>query len=269
MPALGRLRSSGQAPRPENLLLSDALTTDLRESRSSSRIGMTTAAVASAIGFAVLASRLEFDEPTAFDRRVRRHARRHAFDAARVGLKPLFPIGLPGGYITIAYATAHWIHRRQRHGSRAIITAAWLGWVVHRAVKLGYYRERPPKPRARRRTDSYPSGHTTGATALAVATALVLGRDKLISARRAAAIALGAPALMGAYRVVADDHWATDVIGGWLLGAAVGISCYAALGEQRRRVPRVVRSKGVITELESTSRRPRRRGRRERQSFSA
>ena len=28
---------------------------------------------------------------------------------------------------------------------------------------------------------------------------------------------------MGAYRVLADDHWATDVVGGWLVGAAIGL----------------------------------------------
>ena len=235
---------------------------------SSAVIGVP-ASLASAIGFALLGARLEFDEPTDFDRRVRRMSQRSELDAMRIALKPLFPLGLPGGYITIAYATARWIHRRRRRGSSAIVTAAWLGWLVHRGVKLVYFRARPPKPRVRRRVDSYPSGHTTGTTAFAAATALVLRREGLISQGSAAAVGLGAPALMGAYRVLADDHWATDVIGGWLLGTAIGVTCYAALGERSRRAPRVVRSKSAIREMESTSRQSRRRGRRERQSFSA
>ena len=236
----------------------------------SPRIRLTTgAAVASIFGFAFLGSRLEFDEPTELDRRARRFAQRPMFDGARLVLEPMFPIGLPGGYITIAYATARWIRRRKGRGASAIITAAWLGWLVHRGVKLVYFRTRPPKPRVRRRVDSYPSGHTTGTTALAVAAALVLRRDERISPGRSVLMALGAPALMGAYRVVADDHWATDVIGGWLLGSAIGISCYAALGDESRRAPRVVRSNRVTTEMESTSTRPRRRGRRGRRSSSA
>jgi membrane-associated phospholipid phosphatase len=220
-----------------------------------------TSALASAIGFALLGSRLEFDEPTPFDRRVRRLAQHPALDPARVALKPLYPVGLPGGYITIAYATRWWLRRRDKHGASAITTAAWFGWLVHRAVKLGYFRERPPRRGARPRTDSYPSGHTTGATSLAVATALVLERNGLISRKRAAALALTAPALMGAYRVIADDHWATDVVGGWLLGTTVGLTCYAALGKQSRRAPRVIRADSSIREFESSSRRSPRRAR--------
>ena len=215
----------------------------MTEERSFSAIIGVPASLASAIGFAVLGGQLEFDEPTGFDHRVRRLAQGRELDAARIALKPLFPVGLPGGYITIAYATARWIHRRQRHGSPAIVTAAWLGWLVHRAVKGVYFRARPPKPRVRRRVDSYPSGHTTGTTSFAVAAALVLRREGLISPRVAAAVGLGAPVLMGAHRVLADDHWMTDVIGGWLLGTAIGVTCYAALGEKTRRAPRVVRSK--------------------------
>ena len=236
---------------------------DASRLRMTPRAGMTAAAVISALGFAFLGGELEFDRPTKVDERVRRFARRPELDAARVALSPLFPLGLPGGYITVAYATARWMRRRRRHGSPAIVTAAWLGWIIHRAIKLGYFRERPRKAGARRRTDSYPSGHTTGTTSLAVATALVLRREKVFSPGVASVVAIAPPALMGAYRVIADDHWATDVIGGWLLGSAIGISCYAALDERSRRAPRVVRSDRTAMEMESTSRRSRRRGRRE------
>jgi membrane-associated phospholipid phosphatase len=205
----------------------------------------------------MLGSQLEFDRPTALDRRVRRVAQQRSLDGLRVALKPMFPLGLPVGYITIAYATARWIHREQKHGARAIITSAWLGWLVHRAIKLGYFRERPRRPGARRRTDSYPSGHTTGATALGVATALVLQNENLISRKRASIIAVGAPAMMGTYRVIADDHWTTDVLGGWLLGASIGLTCYAALGKQSRRAPRVIRPESSAMEVESNAKRPR------------
>jgi undecaprenyl-diphosphatase len=185
-------------------------------------------AVGAATGFALLARALEFDRPTSIDRRTRRVARRHSMDGARLVLAPLFPIGLPGTYITIAHATSYWLHRRRKRGGPAIVSAAWLGWLVHRAIKLGYRRERPLRPDVRRRTDSYPSGHTTGTTALAVTMAEVLRRQGVISARHAAALAIGAPALMGAYRVIADDHWATDVIGGWMLGGAIALACISS-----------------------------------------
>ncbi len=185
--------------------------------------------------------------PTDFDKRVRRVVQRPELDGIRSLMTPLFPLGLPGGYITMAYATAHWLRRRGRRGGPAIVTAAWLGWLVHRAVKVGYRRERPLRPEVRRRTDSFPSGHTTGTTALASTAAIVLHRERLISTPAAIAIGVGAPAIMGAYRVIADDHWATDVFGGWMLGAAIGLACNAA-----------------VREAESTSRFARPRVRRER-----
>ena len=102
-------------------------------------------------------------------------------------------------------------------------------------------------------TDSYPSGHTTGVTAVALTTAYVLGRQGVISKRRAIALAAAAPAIMGVYRVLDDEHWTTDVFGGWLLGGAVALACNAILADSlgveratapapnRPRVPRRVR----------------------------
>ena len=193
---------------------------------------MPAAAIAAVSATALLARQLDFDDAGAVDRRVRHLAQSPAMDSARFALWPLFPLGLPGGYLTIAYATARWLHRRRRGGGPRIVTAAWLGWLVHRAVKLGYRRERPRRADKRRRTDSFPSGHTTGTTALALTTAYVLYDQRLVSARRAAVIAVGGPLAMGAYRVIADDHWMTDVVGGWMLGAAIALSCGATLAER-------------------------------------
>lgn len=109
------------------------------------------------------------------------------------------------------------------------MTAAWAGWLVHRGVKLVFVRERPRQRGKRRRVDSYPSGHTTGTTALAVAAARVLARQGLLSRLRGALIGVGAPAVMGIYRIIDDEHWATDVLGGWLLGSSIALTCDALL----------------------------------------
>ena len=187
------------------------------------------------MAFAALARALDVDRPSVLDRRARRLAQSESLDLARSILSPLFPLGLPGGLITIGYATSIWLRRNHRSSGRAVVTAVWLGWILHRAVKLRYRRDRPAKPGVRRRTDSFPSGHTTGTTALALTAAYVLRREGLISSRRAGTIAIGAPMVMGAYRVIADDHWATDVIGGWLLGGAIALACCATLAAPSRR----------------------------------
>jgi undecaprenyl-diphosphatase len=184
----------------------------------------------------------------ALDVRVRRLARTRAGRAAGKALTPLFPIGLPGGYLLIAYATARWLRRRGHSGAGSIVTSAWLGWLVHRAVKVALIRRRPARRGHRARFDSFPSGHTTGATALALTTAIILNRERMLSPRSAAALAIGAPLLMGAYRVVADDHWATDVVGGWALGSAIALASVRDLSKSRRVRRRVRRAARMFAE---------------------
>jgi membrane-associated phospholipid phosphatase len=208
---------------------------------------LATSAAAAAV---LLARALPFDDPPVVDRRIRRAAQAPALRPVKSAMRPLFPIGLPGGYITIAYMLARSLRRKRRAGGPAIVTSAWAGWLVHRAIKLVYQRERPRRRGRRRRIESYPSGHTTGTTALSVTAARVLAREGLLSRNASLALAALPPVVMGAYRVLADDHWATDVVGGWLTGAAIGLTCDAAFGEAqspkalealRRRGPRRVR----------------------------
>jgi membrane-associated phospholipid phosphatase len=171
------------------------------------------------------------DEPTTIDHWVRRHVSIPGKRRVSPYLAPLFPLGLPGGYIAIAYFLARSLRRRRRAGGPAIVTAAWTGWLVHRGLKLVFVRERPRTRGRRRRVDSYPSGHTAGTTALAVCVARILARDGLVSPRQASLVGIGAPLAMGLYRVIDDEHWATDVLGGWLLGASVALTCDALLSE--------------------------------------
>jgi undecaprenyl-diphosphatase len=177
--------------------------------------------IAAASGMLLLAVAIEFDEPPRLDLRVRRVARSPRLRPVATLLRPLFPVGLPGGYITIAHLVERHVARRTGRAAPEIPLSAWAGWLVHRGFKVFYRRVRPPRPGAPRRTDSYPSGHTTGATALALTMAHVLARRRLLSTRAALALGVLPPVVMGAYRVLADDHWATDVMGGWLLGGAI------------------------------------------------
>jgi undecaprenyl-diphosphatase len=158
------------------------------------------------------------ERATAIDHIARRVA--HRATRARAATAPLFVLGLPGAYIPIAYATALWVQRRRGRGGPAIVAAAWLGWLAHRAAKVVFVRVRPST--ARRRTDSYPSGHTMGVTALAAVIGHVVSREGLLSRRAALTLAATVSVAMGAHRVLADDHWITDVVGGWLFGAAIG-----------------------------------------------
>lgn len=140
---------------------------------------------------------------------------------------PLYPLGLPGVLIPAAHLIALRLRRQRLPGGTAIVASAWLGWLSHRAIKLSYARQRPKRRGVALRTDSYPSGHTNDVTAVALTMARVLERDGILSRRDARLLAIGAPAIMGAYRLIDDEHWITDVVGGWLLGAAIAYACTA------------------------------------------
>lgn len=188
----------------------------------------------------VLARRAATPRPTAVDRAARRFANRRRTPALSAILAPLDPLGYPAAYIPVAHLGARWLRRRGVSHDEALVLGAWAAWLGHRAAKLAYTRERPPRGVRIKgpKRDSFPSGHTTGATAFALTAARVLAAHGLLTRGEAIALGVGAPIVMGASRVYEDVHWATDVAGGWLLGAAVACSLGALLDFQdAERVP--------------------------------
>lgn len=181
---------------------------------------------------------MHFIEPTRFDLAVRRQARTPFARRLGKAMIPLYPLGMPGGYLAIAYGTGHWLKRREYRGAPQIVASAWLGWILHRAAKAAIERRRPGIRGRRGHIESFPSGHTTGATALALTAAYVLHREGLLSRRAALTMAAAVPTVMGVYRVLDDEHWATDVVGGWVLGAAIATGLAATLRASPRRVRR-------------------------------
>ncbi|WP_285648997.1 phosphatase PAP2 family protein [Actinomycetospora sp. NBRC 106375] len=121
------------------------------------------------------------------------------------------------------------------HRRTAVIWVAGVatGALTIRLVKLAVERPRPPAATrlAVETTASLPSGHALmaalglGLTAAAVA-ALAAGSPR---ARTVRAVALPLAVLgafvIGASRIYLGVHWTTDVLAGWLLGAALAITC--------------------------------------------
>ena len=186
------------------------------------------AAAAASVGFAVLARVAAVSEPTRIDRRVHDLAASTYRRALELALLPIEIVGLPGIYIPVAGLMSRRL--RRRHGRKAkagvIVGAAAAGWLALRATRLVFNRTRPPRPphRGPKKESSFPSGHTTGLTALATAAGLVLERNRIVSPLAARAIALGIPLVVGFNRVYVREHWLTDVVGGWLLGGGVGLA---------------------------------------------
>ena len=81
---------------------------------------------------------------------------------------------------------------------------------------------------------TFPSGHTTGVTAEALAIAYILAREKLASPGVLAAL-LAWPFVAGVTRLYRDRHWLSDVLAGWVAGTAVAtISVLLYQASQRR-----------------------------------
>ncbi|MEU8845078.1 phosphatase PAP2 family protein [Streptomyces sp. NPDC048564] len=127
----------------------------------------------------------------------------------------------------LTFAVAIWLVWRRA----ARWTAVWLvvtcavATLVQQALKALVDRPRPvwPDPVDSAHYAAYPSGHAMTAT---VVCGLLLwlvhryGADRALG-RTAAAVAAISVAGVGLTRIWLGVHWATDVVGGWLLGALV------------------------------------------------
>ncbi len=117
-----------------------------------------------------------------------------------------------------------WWRRGRWLPGAAALAFLLAGQGVRLAVNRGVARPRPPQSLhlVNAWGDAFPSGHTTTATIGYGLTALLLlklassGRRRYLMWAPAVVIA----ACVGGSRVYLGVHWPSDVLGGWLLGAA-------------------------------------------------
>jgi undecaprenyl-diphosphatase len=120
-----------------------------------------------------------------------------------------------------------WLVRRgARRPALWVATTMAVGGLLSPAIKLLVGRDRPDllDPVARAAGFAFPSGHALNATLAAgvlllVALPFTRGRRGSRWALWAAAVCLAG--VTGLSRIALGVHWTSDVVGGWLLGAAV------------------------------------------------
>jgi undecaprenyl-diphosphatase len=124
------------------------------------------------------------------------------------------------------------LSRGRRLDAALVASTPVAGTLLSDGLKLGYGRPRPPaEAQLIPETGfSLPSGHTMDATVVLGVLALVLiartnGRVRRTLIAAAATVAITAA---GAGRIYLGVHWATDVVTGWLLGAA-WVALYAVV----------------------------------------
>jgi len=156
---------------------------------------------------------------------VDRDAKRAVHQARGSGLvaaaRTATPLGKWWGHLPATLLTAAKLVKADRTAAALTIagtsvTAAVLPLLLDRISA-----PRLPPPERREPKQSYPSGHALQSSALALTTTYVMRREKLASPGWLAT--LGPLSLVaGLSRLVLDRHWASDVLGGYCAGIALG-----------------------------------------------
>lgn len=133
--------------------------------------------------------------------------------------------------------------RSRRAGAAAVALVPALAAALGPA--LDRWLPQPPVGPRRRPVDHpvFPSGHALRVTAVALVAAWVAAREELARPGRAAALAATGPALVGLSRLVREKHLASDIVGGWLAGAA--LAALAATGYELAGAPRAVTARAL------------------------
>jgi undecaprenyl-diphosphatase len=143
----------------------------------------------------------------------------------------LYALGSGVVMIPVRVAVALWLAARRRY----VDLAAWLlGWaaadLATQLLKPAIGRVRPDLTDA----TSFPSGHAKSAAQVAVGSVLLLPFGRRAWAWSLTGLWVAAMALS---RTILDDHWASDVIAGALIGAgcAMGAAAFCQWRRDRRR----------------------------------
>jgi undecaprenyl-diphosphatase len=141
--------------------------------------------------------------------------------------------------LTIVATLALVFHRKRRQAAIFAVTVI-AAQVSSEILKLVYERPRPELvPHGSYvYSNSFPSGHSTVATAtyLALATVIASLEPRRATKILAYALAIGLVVMIGFSRVYLGVHWPSDVLAGWSLGA--GWALLAWIGLNRFTRPR-------------------------------
>ena len=210
-------------------------------------IALIGAGAGAAIGFTFLARGVKRHRTRRVDGTVRAALPKRHRRATRVAMQVIEPLGKWYGQMPIATLAAAAVWRAK--GPRAAVpiaaasaSAASLAWVLERTM----HPRKPPPGRHSPTEPAFPSGHSLQTAGVAWTTAYVLVREGIAPPGAAVPLALVLPAVSGMVKLWRDRHWFTDVLGGYLLGAALAAAAAAgheiARPRRRRRIPRALAS---------------------------
>jgi undecaprenyl-diphosphatase len=193
------------------------------------------ACVAFIYGFTRFASEVMERETLTFDHAIREWSMSHRNAALDNFFSAVTWLGDWRVLILAALVTGWFLVRRgARKRPLLLATAPFACSLIINLLKRWYRVERPPGGLTAAFTFSFPSGHTSASTAISFVLAYTLIRESM-APRGAVMLMALVPFLVGLSRIYLDMHWASDVIGGWVIGAAYGVAVCAIYEAARRR----------------------------------
>lgn len=198
-------------------------------SRSGVRVGWLAlrALVVSALFMVVAVQVAEAGWITGADTATLRWFVEHRNGTATACARAITDIGSPVGVVAFAVIVSGVLAWRRRSALPAVFVLGTAGFAAAASTVTKYVvaRARPPAIlHLTAESDfAFPSGHTTGTTALvgAVLVVFVLTRPGYVRTAVAGVCAAGIVATVAATRLYLGVHWLTDVVGGAVLGTAV------------------------------------------------
>jgi len=210
----------------------------MRQKHALLPIALIAGGAGAAIGFALLAHGVKRHRTRHIDGTVRRALPKRHRRVTRVAMQMAEPLGKWYGQMPITAVATAAVWRVRGPGAAIPIAAASalaasLAWVLEQTMRP----RRPPPGRHSPTEPAFPSGHALQTAAVAWTTAYVLVREGIASPGGAVPLALALPAASGLAKLWRDKHWFTDVMGGYLLGAALAASAAAGheIARPRRR----------------------------------
>jgi undecaprenyl-diphosphatase len=175
--------------------------------------------------FGLLARRVATGDTKPFDEEARRWTQDRRTTSLDVAVKPIALMSLPVLVVSATLSLAWWLERQQRRGAAlAVAITPLVAAVAGQSFTTFLPQRNAPDadsgPNGEIVEPCFPSGHTTGAAAEALAIGYVLAREELLPIPAVAALAAW-PVLIGVARIYRDRHWTTDIIAGLAAGTAV------------------------------------------------
>jgi membrane-associated phospholipid phosphatase len=216
--------------------------------------GITAACLLLAWAFAIVGSAVANDGFSAIDRSVRETALAHQSPAAVAFFRALTFLGSKPALVVLGVVCGWIISGRSLTVVILVALCALVSAEFVDFLKEGFAVERPFEDVLGDRSLSFPSGHTSGVAAIATLLCYVAWRRKAKPVP-VTLVSVVFVVLMAVSRIYLNQHWTSDVVGGALIGVALGLGC-SALYEwiDRRDDRRRARERAAARPVSETSR---------------